>query len=436
MIPGWDVPEYLMLAALPPLLIASGFFSGSETALFGMSANERMMVRRRAPFASRAIETLLAERRMLLITILLGNMTVNVVFFVLSSMLVLKAEAGVAAGLGLSLLSLLLIVLAGEVLPKVTANTFRQRFASVTGPPLLVLHRAIGPLRVVLDLAVVAPLARLTAPSATPPALGADELTALLDVSGTEGVIARDEQKLLEDVVNFSSLKVRDVMTPRVRLDALPWTARREEVVEMARETRRTKAPVYRGSLDDILGILHCKRYLLDERGEQTPLLAHVTPPCFVPESATLDKLLDHFRDSGVQLAIVVDEYGGTAGILALEDIVEEIVGDITGSTDEAHPPAVKLGPNRWRAPGDLGVHDWASVFGRSVLSTRASTLGGLILERLGRAARVGDAVTLANVRFAVEKLDRARIVSVIVTLLGDEPGDQTDRTNAPETSP
>jgi CBS domain containing-hemolysin-like protein len=316
--------------------------------------------------------------------------------------------------------SLLLIILLGEVLPKLAANARQPAFAALTSPPLLALHKLISPMRITLDRLVVAPLSRLTSPAEAPPRLDESELAALLDISTREGVIDYEEQQILQDVISLSQRKVRDVMTPRVRIEAVPESASRLDIETLTRDTRLTVVPVFRDDLDHIAGLLHVRRYLLDSRGSEAPLAEYVTPARFVPEVATLDQLLDHFRGTRTHLAVVVDEFGGTAGIVAIEDVVEELVGDIATEQGREEVQPEPIGPNQWRVGGDASVHEWAGSFGPRLLPPRVSTLGGLITARLGRAAEAGDSVELGNVRVDVEQVDRSRVVTVIVTLTSD----------------
>jgi len=329
----------------------------------------------------------------------------------------MRAETGLVGALLLAAASLLLIILLGEVVPKLVANAGRPAFAAVIAPPLLALHKLIGPLRIGLNRLVVDPLSRLTSPAEAPPRLDEGELAALLDVSTREGVIDPEEQQVLQDVIALSQRKVRDVMTPRVRIEAVPVTASRDEVTALARKTRLTIFPAYREDLDHIVGLLHVKRYLLDPREGAAVLADHVTLARFVPEVATLDQLLDHFRESRTHLAIVVDEFGGTAGIVAIEDVVEELVGDIASKPGREEVRPEPIGPNQWRVGGDASVHEWAGAFGPGLIPPRVSTLGGLITARLGRAPQIGDSVELGNVRVDVEQVDRSRVVTAIVTL-------------------
>ncbi len=422
---GWSVADLGLFGTLLALLLLSGFFSGSETALFGLSETQRMQVRRDTGLAGRAVESLLAHPRMLLITILISNMTVNVLYFVVSSILLMKAEAGAIGEILLVLTSLMLIVLLGEVMPKLIANSRGATFALLVAPPLIALHQVIGPLRIALDKLVVGPLSRLTAPTEAPPQLSRDELAALLDLSGRAGVIDTEEERILQDVLNLGRLKVRDVMTPRVRMIAVPANASRTDLLEIVKRHRFTKLPVYEKDLDTIVGLLYVLRYLGDPESDDQSIRARAEPIEFVPEIATLDQVLEHFRATKTQIAIVVDEFGGTAGIVAIEDVVEEIVGDISATEDEQRPQPQLIGLNQWRVAGDLSVHDWAAAFGQRLVSPRVATLGGLITAHLGRAPNPKDSVELGSVRVEVERVERARVVTAIVTLLDDrESGD------------
>ncbi|MCH8822565.1 MAG: HlyC/CorC family transporter [Planctomycetes bacterium] len=416
---GFSAVDISLLAIIPVLLFLSGFFSGSETALFGLSETQRMQLRKRASTSSRAVEALLADQRMLLITVLLGNMTVNVLYFVISSVLLMKAETSAIAASAIAVLSLLLIILFGEVLPKLLASDHRIGFTNVIATPLLILHRVISPLRNTLEKLVITPLNRLTAPTNKPPQLDRDELAALLDLSSDAGVIDTEEERLLQDVINLGNLKVRDVMTPRVRVTAVPASASREDVIELVKQTKLTKLPVYKDDLDNIVGMLHVKSFLINQDNDRS-LAEQAEQLNYVPEMATLDQLLKHFQESKTQIAIVVDEFGGTAGLVVIEDVVEEIVGDISDRKD-VHLQPEKIDLNHWRVPGGLSVHEWADAFGQTIISPRIATVGGLITQQLGRAAIKGDSVEISNVQLDVEKVEKGRIISAIVTLIGED---------------
>ncbi|MDY7109667.1 MAG: hemolysin family protein [Planctomycetota bacterium] len=424
---GWELVDLPLFICLPVLLILSGFFSGSETALFGLSQHQRMMLRQRGSLAGHAVDALLADRRMLLITVLLGNTVINVLYFVISSVLIMRSSAPAAGEAAMAVGFLLAIVLLGEIAPKVLAAAQRRAFAAFIAPPLLTLHRAIGPLRAGLAHGVIAPLSRLAAPHHPPMMLGDDELRSLVEVSQREGVIDTEEHRILGEVLKMRRLKVRDVMTPRVRMTALPRAASREDVMALMRETRLTKVPVHDGDLDHILGILHVKRYIMDRAATSVTDRAVMTPAHFVPDLITLDQLLDQLRRVGAQSAIVVDEYGGTEGIVSVEDVVEELVGDIVAPDDEAAEPPRLIGLGAWRISGEMGVHEWAEAFDVPLEETRVATVGGLITERLGRAPEPGDALEAGPVRLEVETVEQSRVVTVLVALREEGEGDDSD---------
>jgi CBS domain containing-hemolysin-like protein len=177
---------------------------------------------------------------------------------------------------------------------------------------------------------------------------------------------------------------------------------------------------VHHGDLDRIAGLLHVKAFLLDRGGGQVVRASDLDPPSYVPEMASLDQLLDHFRRTKSQVAIVVDEFGGTAGVVDVEDVVEEIVGEITEAGEPEVEAPTMIGLGTWRVSGSLGVHEWAEAFGQRLASPRVTTLSGLIFERLGRAPKVGDTVDIGNVRLEVVEVDGARVHAATVRLLED----------------
>lgn len=415
--------QWSLVFLMIPLIGLSATCSGAETVLFGASADDRMALRKSSPSTSRLVESLLKDERQLLITILLANMTVNSLYFAASATIVSLGGLGTAAATAFAVTSLLVLILLSEILPKLVGNARRRSLGVLVIPPIALLHAAIAPVRNAIDRLVVAPLSRLTAPRKAPPRLGTAELAALLEQSNAAGVIDADEQQILRGVFSLRELRVRDVMTHRTDMVTLPNGADRGEVLRTAARARLTRIPVCgpRG-IDDIVGVLQVKRYLLDARGEATPPSECIRPARFVPEIATLEQLLEDFRESGTDHAVVVDEYGGTAGVVAIEDCVEEIVGDIVAPDEEPMPPPRQVELGVWMVPGEMSLRQWNAAFGEE-LASAASTLGGLVLERLGRPANPGDRVRLANVEFEVRDIRGARIRSLVARILDEEGG-------------
>ena len=416
--PTFETIDLVMMIVLIPLLVISAFFSASETVLFGLAESDRLAVRRRNPRVSRTIDNLLAQPRMLLITVLLGNMTVNTLYFVVASVLSMRMSDNLWAATLIGVITVLVIIIFGEVIPKLLGASLRDRVAIILAPAMLGVHRAIGPFRNVINLVVIGPLARLTAPTARPRELDGDELAEMLDLSAREGVIDDLEQSLLREVVRMKELRVSDVMTPRVDMVSISREATRREIEHLAERTHLSEIVVRARSGDTVDGLCSIRSYLLDPLGEEAVLENHVRPARFIPELSSLEHLLEHFRGTRTSTSVVVDEWGGTAGVVTIEDLVEELVGDIVGLGEQAVPPPESLEDGSWRISGSMHVDEWSDLFGNDVLPPRVRTVGGLFMDLLGREPRPDDVITLGNLRCTVETLDGGRVVTALVRVL------------------
>ena len=423
--------DLLMGILLPLLLVASGFFSGSETALFSLSAHERLRLEQSGTVPGRAVRTLLAETRSLLITLLLGNMTINVLYFVVSTVLLLSLQrreiAGPVISTGVSLGTLLLLILFGEIAPKLAATRVTALWTRIVSLPLLGIHRAIAPLRTGLNLTVITPLARLIAPRESPEALSSEELEALMQLSQERGVIDTEEEKQLQEALALGQLKVRQLMTPRVDIDGLDASDPPGELIRRLRETRHSRLPVYHRDLDNVLGVLVAREVLLHRPRTRHALKRMIRRVQFVPELQRADHLLVVFRKTGTTMAVVVDEYGGTAGLVTLEDIVQRLTGEIAGGPEEGGEPAVQpLEDGVWRVSAGLPLRDWIAAFRPEGVTPRSPeagmrTLGGLVMARLGRLPAEGDRIAIGNILLEVESMSHRRVRWLRVRLLPSE---------------
>jgi len=386
-----------------------------------LSQTDRIGIGKRNHLTARAVESLLEDPRGLLITVLLGNMTVNTAYFVLGSALSMRFSDNVLLAGVIGLSTVLCIVILGEVIPKVVATSLRVRLAVVMVPPFFAIHRAITPLRAFLKYAVVSPLSRLTAPSATPPELNPEELDALIELSDRDGVINSNEFAILREVLRIRDLRVSDVMMPRVDMLGVSLGCSREEVLDLVSPTRPSHIAVRGDDGDSVIGLLSVRDFLLDPRGEHAPIRGHLEPPRFVPELASVEALLEHFRKSGTSTAIAVNEFGGVAGLVELEDLVEEIVGDIqvVGENDFARPE--RLSEGVWRVAGGMEIDEWHHQFGGELLDVKVRTVGGLFLDRFGRMPSEGDVIQIGNASCEVEHINENRIISVLVRLDGQD---------------
>ncbi|MEO1236868.1 MAG: hemolysin family protein [Planctomycetota bacterium] len=419
------LPFLLLLAGL---LVLSGFFSGSETALFSLTRHQQTRLARSDSVTARSILTLIAETRGLLITLLLGNMTINVLYFVVSSVVLIRIGEAEAVNAGvlavLTVAPLLTVILFGEVLPKLVASRLPEAFCRVIALPMLGVHRVLAPVRIFSSAVVITPLSRLVAPPAPSPDLSVDELDSMLHLSRQHGVIDHGEQRVLEQVLELSQLKVRQLMVPRVDIEAHDLDDPPAKLMELIRTTRLRHVPVFRGDLDNVAGLVYSRQALLARPETAADVEQLVRPVKFVPELKRADAALIDLRRSGTTFALAVDEYGGTAGLVTLEDLVEHLVGDLPGAYEMKGEVEVEpIGPGKWRADADLPVHDWADFFGRhrqveaARAAAAANTLGGLVMAELGRVPREGDQTKLGNVVLKVEHMDGHRIETVGIEL-------------------
>jgi putative hemolysin len=415
---------WFILAMLPVLLAGAAVASSAETALFSLSYEDRLRLRRLAPRAAERVDALLARPRELLVGLLFANMMITTVYFVLTSMLLIEAAEADARWLGLvvSVVNLLLMTVVAEVVSKMLASRRRVEFARALAGPVAVLNGAMGPMRSFLDAGVIAPLSRLLHPPGAKPAgslLNEEELTALLELGAGEGAIDSSEQRVLREVIALGQLRVREVMTPRVDLSWLELSAGAGEVRGIAQERGLTRVPVCRESLDDgVVGILDVKSYLAaDARGLSPRLEAFLAPAHYVPEAARLDRLLEHLRQTGAKQALCVDEYGVITGAVSTRDIAGRLVAELRDEDSGEEEPSVQLvGLGRWLVSGRLPAREWARMFDLEV-DPRVSTVGGLIFSYLGRLPQVGDELVFGNVRVRVERLDRRVVERLLVTL-------------------
>lgn len=423
--------DAILALCLLPLMAASAFCSAAETALFSLTHADRARLKRTHRHAWSTVSALLARPRTLLISLLLLNNAANLTYFVIASIIGRHNEsAWVVFALGVA--SLVGLLLLAEVVPKILARRNRVLVSRLLAPPLLIAVRAVAPLRAFFEIAFIAPFARLLSPARTgpPPAVSPEELGALLEVSARGGDIDPNEQRLLSEVVELGSIRVRDVMTPRIDLRWLPDSAGRAQVLEAVRLSGRDELPLCRGGLDGtVLGLLDARSFLAaaETSGPGRPAEArtadHVRPVIYFPERARLDQLLAEFRTSRRRTAVCVDEYGAIVGIVTLDHILLRLLASGTPDLEAPQEQARRLGPDSWLIPGRLPIRDLAEFFsGPAVRSTRdgsVATAAGLVLLTLGRLPTVGDAVTVGNLRLKVESM-RGRMIETILVSIAD----------------
>jgi putative hemolysin len=397
------------------LVAASAFFSGSETAFFNLTRRQIKQLGISPARLQKIAARLLRNPGHLLNCLLLGNMLANVLFFALSSALVVYVGHGwgLGAATALALATFLFFVLFGEILPKSLAYSNSRSLAVTAALPVFLVVQVLGPITWVFRILFLEPVLRILFGHARlPHSMTLAELRSLVHLSRRRGLIGEDENRLLGEVIELGMLKVRHVMQSRVDMIVADVTEPPGQVRDLMQKHDLTKLPVYAGNKDNVVGLVHLRQLFLQPG---IPLDKLVQPVQFVPEQKTVESLLEFFRRTGTDMAVVVDEYGGIAGSVRLEDIAEELFGRIEApATSE---PIKQLGPLQYRLAGDLAIHDWADAFGVDLEETRVSTVGGLVTALLGRIPRKGDVAYIGNLKFTVERVHRHRIETVILSV-------------------
>jgi putative hemolysin len=409
------------------LLTASAFFSGSETAYFNLSRRQINTLHKSRHRLQRLAADILSRPRELLGSLLLGNITVNVCFYSLSAMLAVqvKRQSGATAAGITAAACLGILVMCGEMLPKSVAYLNSARLAAAGALPCYICMKILGPVQSIFNFILVEPAIRLLLGSPKSPGqITVTELKTLIELTRQAQLISVEENQLLGQVVEFGMLKVRQVMRPRVDMVSCSIKTEAEEAKKLMLENGLTKLPVFEGAIDNVLGLVHIRQILLHPNVKLRKLIQKVA---LVPEQKTVESLLEFFRQSEMDTAVVVDEYGGIAGIVSLEDIVEELLGPLEVPKDVES--IEQIGPMQYRLAGNLAIHDWVDAFGISLSQTRLSTIGGLVTALLGKIPRAGDSAYLQNLKFTVERVARHRIETVILSLQPD--GESKSTTNA-----
>lgn len=411
----------MVWVALCILLVCSGSVSGSETALFALTRKDLLDARKSGGTLSRRLYRVMQHPNRVLMTVLIANTAINTAIFSLSYLLVERVpddQPEIAAAIGTGVLAS--VVVFGEMLPKAVALANARALAPISAVLIAILEFVLIPIHWILSNLVVNPIIRLVSPeSRGTETVSTEELRLLVEHSAREGHFGATENEMLQAVVGMAEVSVREVMTPRVDIESVGIEDSPRVLRKTATATRRRVLPVRGRDLDDIRGIVYARKLLLFPEAMLSELLQ---PADFIPEQANLAQVSRHFREQSSQckatahMAIIVDEYGGTAGLVTNEDVVEWIVGDLPTS-DEAGTTTVteRIDEDTYRVSADLGIAAWGDGLGIEEVDRRANTVGGLILARLGRLPRVGESVRIRNLRLTVESMQRHRIERVLI---------------------
>jgi putative hemolysin len=346
--------------------------------------------------------------------------------------------AGALALLIVTALLSFFTIIFGELVPKTLALAHPERFALVLAAPVDVLGRVLGPIVWALTRITNGVNRILGVSDVDQNVISTEELKLLVERGGEQGILEAEEEQMIHAVIELGDRRIHEVMVPRIAIAALPATATFEQAIDTVVEEGHSRVPVYEETVDEIVGILYAKDllpFLKEAAGPRPSLRSLLRTPVFVPESMSIDDLLHEFQRRKVHLAIVLDEYGGTAGLVTIEDLLEEIVGEIQDEYDEEEPMIVRLSDDEARVDGRAAIDDLEELFDTSIAledEDEYDTVGGLIYHRIGGVPTPGDEVQVDGLLLTVESTDGRRVAKVLVRRRepeGDEPrDDEADR--------
>ena len=408
---SWEVVGLVLL------LVCSALLNGAESAYFSLG---RLRLRRLADSTEvpDPLAPLIRRPHDLLVTLLVGITLVDIAASALAAFVGEQLFGGWGLGVAIAAMIFLTTVFT-EVLPMTVALEHPQRFAAWVSRPVAWLSVLLTPVRVVLSGLTALTLKTLGATERSEPLLTTDELRTLVDVGAQEGVVERDEREMIHKALQLEDTLVREVIVPRPDMFGLDVSTPPDQILEALRENLHSRVPIYEGTVDRIVGILYTKDLLPYVRGLPPgfDLRAHLHPPYFIPESKRVHALLKEFQAKKLHMAIVVDEYGGTAGLVALEDLLEELFGEISDEFDEEERLIHTLDRHIFRVSGKLQIDDLNAATGLALSSEAYDTVGGWVLDLFGRVPRRGERLETSEVAVTVEKVERTRVVEVLVVL-------------------
>lgn len=406
------------------LLFCTAMVAAAEVALFSLSQKDLSDLSQQNPSKYIIINQLLAKPKKLLATILVANNFLHIAVVILFSFSLDKVFSMIAIPAVKFLVEVLLvtflILLFGEVLPKVYASRNNIKFACFIAYPLLILNKLLSPISI--------PLRGLT--NFIQEKLGKqktnfsiDHLSQALELTSTEDT-SHEEQKLLEGIVSFGNTDTKQVMSPRIDIFAVEIEETFSDILPKIIEKGYSRIPVYEDNIDHIKGVLFVKDLIPHINSEVFDWKTLLREPFFVPENKKLDDLLKDFQSMKSHLAIVVDEYGGTSGLVSLEDVIEEIVGDISDEFDEENINYSQIDATNFLFEGKINLKDYYRIIPVNeelfeIRKGEAETLAGFILEILGNFPKKGQKIHFENCLFTIEVVDKKRIKQIKVTIDG-----------------
>ena len=393
-------------------LVLSAYFSATETAFSSANSTRLKTLAEKGSKKAKLACELLEHYDKLLSTILIGNNIVNILMASIGTVLFVRHYGDAGATISTVVVTVVVLVF-GEISPKSVAKDCAERFAMFSAPILQVFLFVLTPLNFLFSLwkKLLAKVFHLNGESK----MSQEELLMLVDEVQQDGSIDKNEGELLKNAIDFSEQQAQDILIHRVDLAALPITASKEEVAALFTETKYSRLLIYQDSIDHILGTVHQKDFYVGCGITEKPLPEIIVPPLFVVENDPISRLLKTLQKAKTHVAVVVDEYGGTCGIVTMEDILEELVGEIWDEHDEIEVFIRKTGANTFLVDAGMDFDEFAAYF-QLKTDSEMTSVSGWVMEQFGRVPESGERITAGPLDVLVTKVDNHRIEEIQIT--------------------
>ncbi len=398
--------SFIILAVL---ICFSAFFSASETALTSLSKIRlRNMLDDNVKNADKVAKATDNPGK-LLSSILIGNNLVNICASSIATAIAISIDPVKGVGIATALMTIVVLIF-GEITPKTLASQNSEKVSLFVAVPIGIIIKILTPLVFVFNIVTGAIVHLLGGdPSKKTPLITEAELKTMVDVSHEEGVLEKDERQMINNVFDFGESKAKDVMTPRIDIEAVKSDITREELINVFKEEMFSRLPVYGEDIDDIIGIIYLKDIIFTE-DENFDIKNYIREAYFTYESKGTSELFAIMRTKRIPVAIVLDEYGGTSGLVTLEDLVEEIVGEISDEYDEEEEDIEVVKEDEYIIDGSAHIDDVNEMIGINIETEDFDTIGGFVIGVLGRFPEAGEKVEYDGIKFVIEEIDKNRI--------------------------
>lgn len=412
-----DSSDLIQVICLLVLLVLSSFFSSAETAMTTVNQIRIMTLAEQGDRRAKKLLKILEDKPKMLSAVLVGNNLVNISASSLMTTLIISLFGNAAVGIGTGILTLLVLIF-GEITPKTLATIHAEKMSLSYAGVISFLMKILTPVIFIVNkLSLGLMLLLHIDPNAKANPMTEHELRTLVDVSHEDGVIESEERQMINNVFDFGDTKAEDIMVPRIDMTFVDIETTYDELIDIFKTTRFTRLPVYEDTTDSVIGILNIKELLLIDSKEDFDIRKIMREPFFTFEHKNIASLLDEMREKSKNFAIVIDEYGATAGLITLEDILEEIVGDIRDEyTGRDEVELEELVPHReYLLSGSMKLDDINEALDLELVSDSYDSIGGYIIEHSeDKLPLVGEyIITEDRVRFVVDAVDKNRITKV-----------------------